>query len=190
MTSRGSCPLRESSSSPTAKPARAAGDASVTEVTVGADICPGYCRWGASAVQGQGRGNWVVMPAAPLRGPDMMARTRPGKGRRSRAASIPTLTVRMVRPRVLRIGGQGPVLDHGVQARGVRLGQGERQAVSGIPDHEALLDPGGADPDRAQGAHAGRRPVDADLLHAPAPLGPGRQIGQAVEDLGWRAPPG
>jgi hypothetical protein len=30
--------LRESSSSPTTKPARAAGDASATEVTVGADI--------------------------------------------------------------------------------------------------------------------------------------------------------
>src|ERR1700722_4795526 len=42
MTSRGSCPLKESSSSPTTTPARAAGDAAVTEVTVGADIDPGY----------------------------------------------------------------------------------------------------------------------------------------------------
>jgi len=42
MTSRGSCPFKERSASPTANPARAAGDASVTEVTVGADIRPGY----------------------------------------------------------------------------------------------------------------------------------------------------
>ena len=38
MTSRGSCPFRLRSSSPTASPARAAGDAAVTEVTVGADM--------------------------------------------------------------------------------------------------------------------------------------------------------
>ena len=44
MTSRGSCPSMLKSSSPTASPARAAGDAAVTEVTVGADMEPGYCR--------------------------------------------------------------------------------------------------------------------------------------------------
>ena len=42
MTSRGTRPLSETSSSPTGSPARAAGDASVTTVTRGADIHPGY----------------------------------------------------------------------------------------------------------------------------------------------------
>src|ERR1700691_4497983 len=60
MTSRGSCPLRESSSSPTARPARAAGDASVTEVTVGADMGHRLVAGGGGAGQGVGRDAEVV----------------------------------------------------------------------------------------------------------------------------------
>ena len=42
MTSRGVRPLTDTSSSPTARPARSAGDAAVTTVTLGADTSPGY----------------------------------------------------------------------------------------------------------------------------------------------------
>src|SRR5580658_8651124 len=60
MTSRGSCPLSESSSSPTARPARAAGDASVTEVTVGADMGHRLVAGGGGAGQGVHWGAEIV----------------------------------------------------------------------------------------------------------------------------------
>ena len=119
MTSRGSCPLRESSSSPTAKPARAAGDASATEVTVGADIPRLLPR--APAVQV--RRNWCVRPLPERL--DMMARTRRERAEASDGFDA-DLTARMV-VRGSWIGVHGPVLHHGVQP-GCSLGQVRRRS--------------------------------------------------------------
>ena len=127
------------------------------------------------------------MPAAPLRaghgGSHQGRRTSTGK----LTASISTLTLRIVRCEPRGIRGHGLLLDHGV--RTVRLGQGERQPLPGIPVHGALLQPSGTDPDRAQGARGRAAPKMRTFLMPPHHSGPGRQMGRPPEDPQWRRAP-